>query len=160
MTSTWRVWIVIAGLILLHLLLHVGLGVGRAAPDLLTLAVLTSAREMRVGTAAGFGLAMGLLEDALSALSFGANAITMSLIGAGGAETRDLFVGDSLLFLVSYFFLGKWLRDLVHWFFVGESVRLPFVDQVVVQGVIDGGYTAAVGVLVLVATGFWRDAHR
>jgi len=160
MTSGWRVWIVVGGLILLHLFLHVGLGIGRAAPDLLTLALLTAAREMRVDTAAGFGLVLGLLEDALSALSFGANAITMTLIGAGGGETRDLFVGDSLLFLVSYFFVGKWLRDLIHWFFVGETVRLPFVDQVVAQGLVDGAYTAAVGVLLLVVTGLWRDAHR
>ncbi|MEJ2202842.1 MAG: rod shape-determining protein MreD [Gemmatimonadota bacterium] len=160
MTSGWRVWIVIVGLILLHLLLHVGLGIGRAAPDLLTLALLAAARELRVDTAAGFGLLLGLLEDALSALSFGANAITMTLIGAGGAETRDLFVGDSILFLVSYFFLGKWLRDLIHWFFVGDTVRLPFVDQVVAQGLVDGAYTAAVGVLLLLATGLWRDAHR
>jgi rod shape-determining protein MreD len=160
MTSGWRVWIVIVGLILLHLLLHVGLGIGRAAPDLLTLALLAAARELRVDTAAGFGLLLGLLEDALSALSFGANAITMTLIGAGGAETRDLFVGDSILFLVSYFFLGKWLRDLMHWFFVGDTVRLPFVDQVVAQGLVDGAYTAAVGVLLLLATGLWRDAHR
>lgn len=153
-------WLVVAGLLLLHFLIHVGFGIGRGAPDFLTLALLVGAREVRMGAAAGGGLLLGLLEDALSTLSFGANAVTLTLVGAGGAATRDLFVGDSLLFLVSYFLLGKWIRDLLHWFFVGDAVRLPFVDQVLVQGLTDGIYAAAVGVLVLAFTGFWREARR
>jgi cell shape-determining protein MreD len=160
MRSGRLVWFVVGGLVLLHFLLHVGFGIDRLAPDLLTLAVLIAAREVSMGTAAGVGFGLGLLEDALGALSFGANGITMVLIGAAGAATRDLFVGDSLVFLVSYFVIGKWLRDLFHWFFVGETVRLPFVDQVMVHGMIDGVYAAAVGIVLLAVTGVWREVHR
>ena len=113
MRSRALVWFVVAGLFLLHFLLHVGMGLGRVAPDLLTVALLLAAREVGVGTAAASGLVLGLLEDALSVLSFGANAVAMSIVGLLGAVTRDLFVGDSLFFLVSYFVAGKFVRDLL-----------------------------------------------
>lgn len=155
-----RVWVVVAGLVLLHFLLHVGLGVGRSAPDLLTVALLLAAREVGVGAAAGLGLVFGLAEDALSVLSFGANAVSMTVVGLLGAVTRDLFVGDSLVFLVSYFVLGKWARDLVAWFMMGDALRHPFMDQVVAQGFLGGVYAAAVGIAVLAVSGLWRDAPR
>ena len=157
MKTDARVWLLFAGLALTHLLLHVGFGIGRAAPDLLTVALLLGAREMGMGRAAGMGLFFGLLEDALSLLSFGANSVAMTIIAALGAVTRDLFVGDSVFFLVSYFLLGKWLRDLVYWFMVGESLRQPFVDQVLIQGLIGGLYAAVVGVALLAVTGLRKE---
>ncbi len=157
MKTDARVWLLFAGLALTHLLLHVGFGIGRAAPDLLTVALLLGAREMGMGRAAGMGLFFGLLEDALSLLSFGANSVAMTIIAALGAVTRDLFVGDSVLFLVSYFLLGKWLRDLVYWFMVDDSLRQPFLDQVLIQGLIGGLYAAVVGVALLAVTGLRRE---
>lgn len=155
-----RVWTVVVILLLLHFFLHVGLGLGPVAPDLLTVALLLAAREVGVGVAAGTGFAFGLLEDALSVLSFGANTVAMTLVGALGAFTRDLFVGDSLVFLVSYFMAGEWLRDLVHWMMVSEGLRRGFVDQVLVQGVVGGVYAAVVGIFVMVVAGLWRGAPR
>lgn len=157
MRTDARVWLLVGVLFVLHLMLHVGLGLGREAPDLLTVALLLSAREVGMGRAGALGLFFGLLEDALSVLSFGANSVAMTLIGALGAITRDLFVGDSLLFLVSYFVLGKWVRDLVHWIMVGDSLRQPFLDQVMVQGLIGGAYAAGVGIVLMALTGLWRD---
>jgi cell shape-determining protein MreD len=145
-------------LALTHLLLHVGFGIGRAAPDLLTVALLLGARELGMGRAAGLGLFFGLLEDALSVLVFGANSFAMTIVAALGAVTRDLFVGDSTLFLVSYFVIGKWTRDLLHWLMAGESFRQPFVDQVVVQGLTGGTYAAVVGLLLLKVTGLCQEA--
>lgn len=160
MKSRALVWIVVAGLFLLHFVLHVGFGLGRIAPDLLTVALLLAAREVGVGSAAGTGLAFGLMEDALSVLSFGANGVAMGVVGLVGAVTRDLFVGDSLFFLVSYFVLGKFLRDLLHWIVVGGALRQPFVDQVLVQGLLGGLYAAAVGIVIMAVTGLWRDPLR
>jgi len=153
-----RVWFLVAGLALLHLLLHVGFGIGRAAPDLLTVALLLGARELGMGRAAGLGLFLGLLEDALSVLAFGANSLAMTIVAALGAVTKDLFVGDSTLFLVSYFLIGKWTRDLVHWLVAGEALRQPFVDHVVVQGLTGGAYAAVVGLLLLEVTGLRKEA--
>jgi len=153
-----RVWAVVITLFLAHFMLHVGFGLGPAAPDLLTVAMLLSAREIGMGRAAGLGLVFGLLEDALSVLSFGANTVAMTVVGALGAITRDLFVGDSLLFLVSYFVVGKWLGDLIRWVMVGEGLRQPFVDQVLVQGLVGGLYAAGVGIALMALTGLWKES--
>ena len=153
-----RVWVFVVVLFTLHFFLHVGLSIGLAAPDLLTVALLLAAREVGMGPAAALGFVFGLLEDALSTVSFGANTVAMSLVGIGGAFTRDLFVGDSRLFVVSYFLFGKWIRDGLHWMSVGESLRQPFVDQVVIQGALGGAYAAAVGLVLVAVTGPPREA--
>lgn len=153
-----RVWVLALILLLLHFFLHVGLSYGRGAPDLLTLGLLLVAREVSAGRAAAVGLLFGLLEDALSVLAFGANSVAMTLVGICGALTRDLFVGDSRVFLISYVFLGKWIRDLVHWGAVGEGLRQPFVEQVLIEGGISSAYVAAVGLLVAELWGLGREA--
>lgn len=139
------VWVLVGTLFVLHFVLHVGLGIGRGAPDLLTVALLLAAREVGVGTAGGIGLFCGLLEDSLSVLAFGANTVAMTTVGILGALTRDLFVGDSRLFVVSYLFLGKLARDFGHWVFVGDELRQPFSEQVIVQGGIAALYVAGLG---------------
>jgi rod shape-determining protein MreD len=154
------VWVVAIVLAVLHFLLHVGLGIGNAAPDLLTVALLLAVREVGLGTAAGLGLLFGMLEDALSVVAFGANTIAMTLLGVAGAATRDLFVGDSLVFLISYFVLGKFARVLVHWIVVGSALREPFLSQVLVGGLVGGLYAAVVGILLMAITGLWRESPR
>ena len=59
-------------LVILHFFLHVGLGIGGAAPDLLTLALLLAARESGLGLGGALGFIFGILEDAFSVLAFGA----------------------------------------------------------------------------------------
>jgi rod shape-determining protein MreD len=154
----WGFWILVAALVVAHFVLHVGFGIGRRAPDLLTIGLLLAVREVGLGTAATLGLVFGLLEDALSVLAFGANAVAMTLVGMVGAFTRDLFVGDSRVFVISYFFVGKWMRDFVHWVMVGEGLRQPFMDQVVIQGVVGALYGAVVGFVVLELVGPGRQA--
>jgi rod shape-determining protein MreD len=154
------VWATVIVLALLHFLLHLGFGFGGVAPDLLTIALLLAAREVGMGTAAGIGFAFGLLLDAFSLLAFGANTVAMTALGAAGARTRDLFVGDSFFFVVSYLFLGKWVKDLLFWVLVGEGIREPFVQAVLVQSSVNAAYAAAVGVLVVTVTGAWWESLR
>ena len=153
MGRSWGTWVLVAGLVLAHFVLHVGLGYGRGAPDLLTIGLLLAAREVGVGAAAAVGLAFGLLEDALGVLAFGANSVTMTVIGIAGALTRDLFVGDSRLFVVSYFFAGKWMRDLLHWLMIGSELRQPFAQEVLLQGMVAAAYAALVAMVLLSLTG-------
>ena len=160
MRGSWRVWATVAVLALLHFLLHLGLGLGNIAPDLLTISLLLAAREVGMGTAAGIGFAFGLLLDSFSLLAFGANSVAMTLLGAAGARTRDLFVGDSFFFVVSYLFLGKWVKDLLYWVLVGEGIREPFVQAVLVESSMNALYAAAVGVLVVTVTGAWWESLR
>lgn len=160
MRGSWRVWATVVVLALLHFLLHLGFGLGNAAPDLLTVSLLLAAREVGMGTAAGIGFAFGILLDAFSLLAFGANTVAMTVLGAAGARTRDLFVGDSFFFVVSYLFLGKWVKDLLVWVLVGEGIREPFVQAVLVESSVNGLYAAAVGVLVVTVTGAWWESLR
>lgn len=154
------VWLVGVVLIVLHFLLRVGLGIGEAAPDLLVVALLLMSRETGLGVAAGMGFALGLLEDALSILAFGANSVALTVLGILGGTTRDLFVGDSLFFLVSYFVLGKLARDVLSWVLMGAALRGPFVADALLGGLVAGVYAAVVGILVMSLTGLWREAPR
>lgn len=152
-----RAWALALLLFAAHFLLHVGFSFGRGAPDFLTLAVLLLAREISMGRAGLAGFVFGLCEDALSVLAFGASSIAMTVIGIVGAATRDLFVGDSRAFLVSYVFIGKLARDLIHWIALGEGLRQPFVEQVVVEGGIAALYLALVGAMVAEVWGIGRE---
>lgn len=140
---------VLALLVLSHLFLHVGMGFGRGAPDLFLVAVLVAGRLSQVGGAAGFGFGVGLLEDAFSVLSFGSNAFAMAVIGIAAARSRDLFVGDSLLFLFFYFLVGKWLRDLLAWLVSDATVRDGFVEHLLIDAPTSGVYAAAAGIAVV-----------
>jgi rod shape-determining protein MreD len=152
-------WLLVAALVVAHFVLHVGFGFGRGAPDLLTIGLLLAAREVGFGAAAVVGLAFGLLEDALSVLAFGANTVTMTVLGIAGAFTRDLFVGDSRVFVVSYFFVGKWMRDFLHWLMVGEGLRQPFFSEVLWQGTVAAAYAAVIGSVLLSLTGRTGEAQ-
>lgn len=143
----------VVALVALHFTLHLALGLGREAPDLLTLAVLLAARRVRMGTAAALGLAMGVLEDALSLLAFGANAVALAVVGAVGAATREFFVGDSILFVVAYLVLGKWLRDAVHWAVAGPMVRGDAVTTLLLEAPLSALYVGAVGLVIVFAAG-------
>jgi rod shape-determining protein MreD len=136
-------------LVCLHFLLHVSFGLEGVAPDLLTLALLLLVRETGTGLAAALGFFMGVLEDAFSVLAFGASALAMTIVGILGARTRELFVGDSALFLAVYLTAGKFLKDLIYWVVAGDTVREPFVKDVILDGGLGAIYLAAVG-LVLV----------
>lgn len=160
MSTPWRLWIVVTILVLLHFLLHVGFGLGEWVPDLLTVALLVGARETHIAMGAGLGFVFGLLEDAFSLLSFGANTVALTVVGLAGARTRDLFVGDSLLFLASYLVAGKWLRDALRWIMAGEGVRGPLVDNLFIHSPIQSVYAAVVGIGVLALTGAWSELAR
>jgi rod shape-determining protein MreD len=147
--GTWGPWFVVILLVVAHLLLHVTFGIGRAAPDLLTLALLLGARRVHSGPAAGLGLGLGLLQDSLTALAFGAASATYAVLGVVGSRSRDLFVGDSLLFIGLYLFAGKWLHDILYMLFA-ESVRSgDLLSAVLVDAPIGALYMTGAGLFVV-----------
>lgn len=111
--TTYAFWVFIGILVFLHLALHVGLGLDTAAPDLIAVATLFGARRLRGTGAAALGLGLGVLEDSLALTDFGASALALSIVAFLGARSRDLFEGDSLLFVAVYVFLGKVIRDVI-----------------------------------------------
>lgn len=159
MTRSPVLTILVPLLLVLHLFLHLGLGIGRGAPDLLTVALLLAARETGMGGGAALGFFLGLMEDSFSVLAFGANTLSLTLVGILGARTRDLFIGDSVLFFFSYLAVGKLLRDLIYWLVAGEGIREPFLNAIVVDGTVAAVYGAVVGLLLLIPVG-GREAFR
>lgn len=149
MSRNTTIGFVALALVALHFLLHVSFGLEGAAPDLLTLALLLVARKTGTGLAAALGFFMGLLEDAFSVLAFGASALAMTVVGILGARTRELFVGDSAVFLAAYLTMGKLLKDLIYWAVAGDTVREPFVKDVVLDGSLGAIYVAAVGLVLI-----------
>jgi rod shape-determining protein MreD len=156
MRRSYLFWGVVLLFPILHFLLYVGFGLGAWAPDLLTVGLLILAREVRMGTAAGIGFGYGLLEDGFSVLAFGTNALSLSLVAILGARSRDFFVGESLLFLVSYLALGTLLRHFLHWLFAGEAVREIGGRSLLLGAPVAALYAAAVGIIILMGTGIWQ----
>jgi rod shape-determining protein MreD len=142
-------WVFIAVLAALHFVLHISLGLGAWAPDLLTLAVLLGARELEGGAAAALGFGLGLVEDAVSLGAFGAGMVTQTVVGYLGARSRDLFVGESVLFLGLYLFVGAWLQDALY-FGVAQAVRRGGVsEQLLMAAPMEAAYVAVVGMVAI-----------
>lgn len=147
--KTGAFWIFIVVLVALHFVLHLTFGIGAWAPDLLTLAVLLAARQLRGGTAAGVGFVLGLLEDAVSLGAFGASALTETVVAYLGARSRDLFVGESLLFLSLYFFLGAWLQDALYYWVAPSIRRGEPMEALLMYAPLEGLYVAVTGVVAI-----------
>ena len=140
----------IATLVVLHFALHVGLGWGAVAPDLIIVAALLAARRMQAPWAAGLGLGLGLMQDALSYTAFGASGIIMCVLCYLGSRSRDFFEGDSILFLAVYLFLGKWLSDVALNIF-GRSAPLDPFTLFAATAPLAALYSAVAGSLALAA---------
>jgi rod shape-determining protein MreD len=120
-TRTAGFWTFIGVLVLLHLMLRLGAGL-TFIPDLLVVAALLGARRLGGAMAAGYGLLLGVLADSLSMVAFGATAVAFVIVCYLGSRSRNLFEGDSFLFIICYVFLGAWLVEAIR-FAVGAAVE-------------------------------------
>jgi rod shape-determining protein MreD len=136
-------------LVLLHFTLHLGIGAGGSAPDLIIVAALLAARRMSAGKAAVLGFGLGLLADSLSLTAFGANTLGLTVLCYGGARSRDLFEGESVLFAAVYVFLGKWLRDTLVFLFTPDSARGEALSTLLVALPLAALYAAVSAVAAL-----------
>ena len=73
-------WVLFLVLVILHLFLQLTLGYGHSTPDLFVVALLVVARGVNLGVGSLIGLLLGILEDGFSARSFGAHALSFSLL--------------------------------------------------------------------------------
>lgn len=142
-------WVFIVIVVIAHFVLHLAIGAKENAPDLLTVAVLFSARRTRGSVAALIGFILGILNDGLSPTAFGADAIALTLVGYLGARSRDLFEGESLLFIGGYLFIGKWLHDVIYYLLPKTEVRGDTVQQLLFQAPLAGLYAAGAGIVAL-----------
>ncbi len=146
-------WGVALLLPILHFTVHVGFGPRVWGPDLLTVGVLATAFRLPVGMAAGIGFSLGLIEDAMSVLSFGANAMALTVIGILGSWSRELFVGGSMIFLVLYLLVGIWLRGALHWLITDHTLGEEAVRFLLVETPLAALYGAGAGTVLLTLAG-------
>ena len=105
--TRWRFALFVAGLVVLHFVLRVGLGLGVLAPDLLVVALLLASRRMRPGAAAGLGFVLGVLEGSANPTVFGAASLALSVVGYLGSRSREWLAGDDPVTMVAYFFVAQ-----------------------------------------------------
>lgn len=134
-------------LAVLYFVLRVGMGLGLLVPDLIVVAVLLAARQLRPGWAAGVGLLLGVLEGSVFPLTFGASALALTLVGYLGSRTRDVFSGGGLVFLAFYLFAGKWLYDIVLYVVVLALVRPGPPSALLLISPLAALYAAAAGLV-------------
>ena len=99
---------------------------------------------------AAVGFVVGIMRDALSLTAFGASAVALTFVGFVGARSRDLFIGDSLLFVAAYLFAGKWLYDAVFFLLARHEFRESALGFLLIQAPLAAAYAAVAGVVALV----------
>ncbi len=110
-TRQWTLFTLV--LLIAHILLHVALGLGAAAPDLLMVAALLGARRLPTAGAAGLGFFLGILADTFAVTGFGATAFALALVCGIGSLSQDFFEGESLIFNGIYLLAGAILATLL-----------------------------------------------
>lgn len=143
-------WIFFALLVVLHFVLRIGMGLQQLAPDLLVVAVLLAAREVRAGTAAGIGLALGILDGSVVPFTLGASAVVLTALGFAGARTREIAAGDNYLFMAAYLFAGKWLFDALLFLITGSALQGE-ASYLLLVSPLTALYAAAAGLVGYVA---------
>lgn len=151
MAERRRGWIGLAITVLVLTFLHFALNPlfesWYAAPNLLLCAVLVAARQLRAGRAAVLGFVLGMLEDAMAVSHFGLATLLLVLIAYAGSRTRDFFVGEELLFMGVYLFLGTWLYESVSYAVV--ELGWGAAKFALMRAPLDALATSAVAYLIL-----------
>jgi rod shape-determining protein MreD len=120
-------------------------------PDLLVVALLLGARRLGAPGAALYGLLLGILADSLALVAFGASAVAYVVVGFLGSRSRNLFEGDSYLFVFFYAFFGSWLVEAIRFFVGGAMQRGQEPMLLVTEGALMALYTAIATVIALIA---------
>jgi rod shape-determining protein MreD len=153
--TRWRFALFIAGLVVLHFVLRVGLGLGVLAPDLLVVALLLASRRMRPGGAAGLGYLLGLLEGSANPTVFGAASLALTVVGYLGSRSREWLAGDDPVTMVAYFFVGTLLYEAMLYVLLAVMGAGGSPMALAIPALFASLYAAAVG---LGASALYRTA--
>lgn len=158
-TDKYRLWFVVAGLVLLHFSVRTRLGNDRIAPDFMLLALLMYTIRAAPGPSAGAGFLVGIIRDALTPASFGAAALAHTIVGYLSSWAKAVFFAENLFVNGCIFFGGTWVRNLVVSLASGELKGAPLLSELLVWSPLQSLTTAVVGVLVLVLLGSWMTVR-
>jgi rod shape-determining protein MreD len=150
MSATRTVWLIIVFVLLvaLNYTLRPVLA-WRASVDFLVIALLLVAVRTRPGAAALAGFVLGLLADSLTPESFGAGALSMTIVGFGASWLKAAFFADNIALNGVFIFAGKWAFDTI--FLLAEH-RLQGTDllvQILLWSPLAAAVTAVAGLVVL-----------
>ena len=135
-------------LIMLHYTVRPLLG-WRAPIDFMLIAALFGAVRMRPGLAAMYGLALGLVSDALAVNGFGAAALGMTLVAYLASWLKAVFFADNLALNAFFLFVGKWLFDVIVVLAAHRITGTELAMQVFVWSPLAAALTAIAGAIVL-----------
>ncbi len=152
--SRLQLLLVLGVLILLHFYVRPRLWGARVSPDFLLIAVMLFAMRSGPGAAAVFGLAIGLVGDALTPARFGAGMLAHTVVGFLASWGRSLFFADNLLVNAGFVAAGFWLRDLVLLLASGTD-RGRLLVELTLYGPLQALTTALAALLVLAAFREW-----
>jgi rod shape-determining protein MreD len=147
-TGAVRTILVCAILIVLHYTLRPLLA-WRAGIDFLIVALLLGAVRMRPGSAAVYGLLLGLVSDSLVPSAFGAAALGMSIVGFGASWLKAVFFADNLALNGFFLFLAKWAFDLIFLIAGRRIAGAELAMQIFVWSPLSAAVTAVAGVVAL-----------
>ena len=143
-------WVFVVILILVHLILRLALGM-TMVPDLITVAALEGGRRLGGWQSALYGLVLGILADSLALTGFGATSVAYVVVAYLGSRSRNLFEGDSYLFVAVYAFIGAWLVEAIRTF-IGGSARVGAgASWLVSDALLNALYIALATVVSLIA---------
>jgi 4-hydroxybenzoate polyprenyltransferase len=97
----------------------------------------------------GTGLLIGRRPGSRAAFNSVLVVAVLTVLGYFGARSRDLFVGESLLFLVAYLFLGKWVRDALYYGIATTVRRGEPVEALLIHAPVDALYAAGAGLAAI-----------
>ena len=135
-------------LIMLHYTVRPLLG-WRAPIDFMLIAALFGAVRMRPGVAAMYGLALGLVSDALAVSGFGAAALGMTIVAYAASWLKAVFFADNLALNAFFLFVGKWVFDVIYFVFEHKLLGIELVQQILLWSPLSAAATAAAGILLL-----------
>lgn len=130
----------------LHFLLRIGLGLGRASPDLLVVAALLAGRRTAGAPAMLVGTLLGLVEDATGIHNIGARAIGLGVAGYAASRSKRVLSGEGIGFTPLFLFAGAWLSLSLTW-----ALRRPMIappSDLLLVLPLQAAYSAAAGTLL------------
>lgn len=146
--SVLRTSISCAILIMLNYTLRPLLG-WRAPIDFMLIAALFGAVRMRPGWAAVYGLALGLVSEAVAVSGFGAAALSMTLVAFGASWLKAVFFADNLALNAFFLFVGKWIFDIIAVLAGHRLGGSELAMQILVWSPLAAAVTALAGALAL-----------
>ena len=135
-------------LIMLHYTVRPLLG-WRAPIDFMLIAALFGAVRMRPGVAAMYGMALGLVSDALAVTGFGAAALGMTIVAYAASWLKAVFFADNLALNAFFLFVGKWIFDVIVVLAARRIVGTELAMQIFVWSPLAAALTAVAGAIVL-----------